>query len=220
MATPSARSDGLLSAVERHGTTLIFTSRPPGPEFGEPTMIPLFARVCVLLSAALLIASFAGCGSDAYQTVPVRGRVMCEGKPAWGGTVVFHAIDAPDKTGRPAGSPGRSAAGMVQEDGSFTLTIRAPAGGHDKVGALVGPHRVSFLLPKSTPYEMSPEDRSLPPEELEEILAALAELPVFPELPCSATINPSEVEVKPGQNEFEFVLEAAGTGESTARGSD
>ena len=160
-------------------------------------------------SAALIIMSLLwGCRSDPYETVPVTGKVTCEGKPAWGGTIIFRPIDAGGQTGRPSGSPGRSASALVAEDGSFRLTVPAAGGANDAVGTVVGPHRVSFVLPASKPRELTAEERSLPPEELEELKAALADLAAYPELPCGATISPAEVDVKPGENVFEFTLGA------------
>jgi hypothetical protein len=137
----------------------------------------------------------------------VTGRVLCNGKPAWGGTVIFQPIDTPDETGRPSGSPGRAASGLIQEDGSFRLTVPAAGGAEDAVGAVVGRHRISFLMPKTTPWTLSPEDRQLPPEERAEVMAELAKMPVYPELSCGPKISPTEVEVKPGENEFEFTLQ-------------
>ena len=172
-------------------------------------MISMTAKACAVLSAALItMPLLCGCRENAYETVPVTGTVMCEGKPAWGGTIIFRPIDAADKTGRPSGNPGRAASGLIQEDGSFRLTVPAGAGKNDAVGTVVGPHRVSFVLPISTPPKLSADDRLLPPEEQEELKAALAKLPVYAELPCTTAISPAEVEVKPGENHFEFTLGA------------
>jgi len=133
-----------------------------------------------------------GCGSSAYETAPVSGTVMCGDKPATGGTVTFQPIDAPDKTGRPAGEPGRVSRGMVGEDGSFTLMTDPAAGQSPTAGAVTGPHRVSFILPQSTPWEMAGADKSLPPEEQERIKAELAAKPVYPALDSDGTISPAE----------------------------
>lgn len=158
---------------------------------------------CALLAAAV----FAGCVKSDYQVVPVTGKVVCNGAPAWGGSIVFHPVDAPERTGRPQGTPGRASAGIIQEDGSFQLMMRASAMGSEQQGALTGPHRVSFLLPKSTPWEWNPEDNWLPPEEQQKLKKELAERPVYPKLPCGDQITPGEVEVTAGgKNFFEFVL--------------
>ena len=164
------------------------------------------SKGCIALGAAFTAASLlSGCGLDPYETVPVTGRVTCEGKPAWGGTVIFQPI-ASEATGRPLNASGRSASGLIQEDGSFTLSVPAAGGAKDAEGALIGPHRVSFLMPKTTPWEMDPADRQLPPEEQEQIKAELAKRPVYKELSCGPKISPDQVEVKSGENAFEFTL--------------
>jgi len=157
--------------------------------------------------AALLVAVCSGCGADPYATAPVTGHVTCNGKPALGGYIVFEPIDTPDKTGRPAGNPGRISRGMVQQDGSFTLTMD-PRGADDATeGAHIGPHRIMFVPPLTEPVKMHPSDSYLPAEEQERIKSELAAIPIFLPLECGPEgISPSEVEVQPGKNSFAFEL--------------
>lgn len=167
-------------------------------------MSRLLGPVNIALCAALAAGLLSGCGSNPYQQAPVRGRVTCQGKPATGGIVIFQPIDAPEKTGRPAGHPGSASSGTVGEDGAFTLTSKDGKSGR---GALVGPHRIIFQMPPTTRPPITADDRAvLSPEELKALQEELARRPVYPPLPCSEKITPGEVEVKPGSNEFEFTL--------------
>jgi hypothetical protein len=146
-----------------------------------------------------------GCGSNAYQQAAVRGRVMCQGKPAAGGVVIFQPLDAPERTGRSAGHPGSASSGTVGEDGTFTLKSKDGKSGD---GALVGPHRVLFQLPPTKRPPITADDRSvLTPEELKALEQDIARRPIYPRLPCSERITPGEVEVRPGKNEFELTLQ-------------
>jgi hypothetical protein len=168
-------------------------------------MFPVLGRRLTVLMGVLL----SGCGSDLYQTAIVVGTVTCNGQPALGGFVVFEPMDAPEKTGRPKGEPGSMSRGQVAQDGSFTLMTEVRGTDQPKRGALIGPHRVSFVLPKSTPWEMDPGDSWLPPESQAKLKAELASRPVFPKLPCGAEIMPTQVDVVDGENRFEFTLAGA-----------
>jgi hypothetical protein len=153
----------------------------------------------------LVAAVLAGCRHDPYQLVPVSGRVTsCEGKPAAGGVVVFAPIDDPEATGRKAGNPGREARGPVAADGTFTLTT---IGIRPAPGAVTGRHRVSFEMPTGKRPVLTAEDKAnMTPDEIKKNEADFASRPVFPPLPCSDQIQPGEVTVKPGDNNFEFKL--------------
>jgi hypothetical protein len=156
------------------------------------------------LAAAALAGLSGGCGSDPYQMAPVRGRITCQGKPAVGGVVTFQPIDAPGKTGRPAGHSGTASQGTVEADGTFTLTAMD---GKSGAGALVGPHRVIFQPPPTRRPTLSADDRAaMSPEEIKQAEEANSRTPVYPPLPCGDTLTPGEVEVKPGDNEFTFEL--------------
>jgi hypothetical protein len=146
-----------------------------------------------------------GCRLDPYQLVPVTGKVTsCEGKPAAGGVVVFAPIDDPEATGRKAGNPGREARGEVAADGTFTLTT---IGIRPAPGAVTGRHRVTFEMPTGRRPALSAEDKAnMSPEEIKKNEADFASRTVFPRLPCSDQIQPNEVTVKSGNNNFEFNL--------------
>jgi hypothetical protein len=159
--------------------------------------------MAVGLCAVLIGGLLTGCGSK-YQLAKVQGRVTCQGKPATGGEVVFQPIDAPDKTGRPEGHPGTPSRGTVGPDGTFALTVD----GKSDAGALVGPHRVLFRMPPTKrPALLAEERESMSPEEIKAVEEEFRQRPVYPPLPCSANVTPGEVEVKPGDNQFEFTLQ-------------
>ena len=154
----------------------------------------------------VVLGSVAGCGSDPYKMAPVRGRITCQGKPATGGIVIFQPLDAPDRTGRPAGHTGMASSGVVEADGSFTLTAMD---GRSGPGALVGPHQVLFQPPPTRRPTLSADDRAaMTPDEVRAAEEELRNRPVYPPLPCGNKPTPEEVEVKPGDNVFEFTLGA------------
>ena len=178
-----------------------------------------FRRDGIARGVAFLGILCSGCGVNLYETAEVSGRVTCNGKPAVGGFVVFEPIDAPEKTGRPKGEPGRISRGMVQEDGSFTLVMDPRGADLASRGALIGPHRILFVPPLTEPPAWNPSDDWLPEEDKKKLKEELAATPVFEPLECGPEgITPGEVEVKPGSNEFEFTLQPGGTkGPSRAR---
>jgi hypothetical protein len=162
-------------------------------------------RVTIAVGVAALSGLLTGCGSNAYQLAPVRGRVTCQGKPAVGGVVTFMPINSPERTGRPAGYTGVASKGTVGADGTFTLTS---LDGKSGAGALVGPHRVLFQPPPTRRPTLSADDRAaMSPEEIRAAEEANSRLPVYPPLPCGTDPTPGEVEVKPGDNEFTFTLQ-------------
>jgi hypothetical protein len=138
----------------------------------------------------------------------VSGRVLtCEGKPAAGGVVEFYPIDSPDKTGRRAGSPGQVARATVNEDGTFILMTLGTQGAEDVEGAVTGPHRVKFKMPLTKRPVLTQQERdSASPEHLRTVEEQIAHMKIYPPLPCTDKIEPGEVEVKPGDNVFEFKL--------------
>lgn len=168
-------------------------------------MLKYLGRIGLALCAALSSSLVSGCGSNPYHLAPVRGRVTCQGKPATGGMVLFQPLDAPDKTGRPAGHSGSASSGTVGEDGTFTLTSMD---GKSGTGALIGPHQVLFRPPPTKRPTLHADDRAtMSPEEIKAAEEINRRMPVYPPLPCSAHLAPGEIEVKPGQNEFVFTLQ-------------
>lgn len=101
-------------------------------------------RRCSLWFVPLsLVALASGCGDSRYVTAEVQGTAVIGGNPVAAGTVTFTPVEAD-------GSPrdGKSAVGVVQADGSFTLTTY-----EEGDGAIVGDHRVYY----SSPEEFGPE---------------------------------------------------------------
>jgi hypothetical protein len=86
------------------------------------------------MSAALLLALFAGCGRSGTPTYPAGGTVKYDdGSPLFAGSVSFRSLDSAD---------GPSARGDVQPDGSFELTTFTPGD-----GAVLGRHQAVVILP-------------------------------------------------------------------------
>jgi hypothetical protein len=166
----------------------------------------MMSRHVAKMSAMCLTAALvAGC-SNAYERAPVRGSVMCDGKPTTGAVILFQPLDVPEKTGRPPGHPGGASTGTVGEDGTFTLVALDGTSGE---GALIGPHQVIFQPPPTTRPKLSADDRSsLTPEEIKHWEEEYSRRPVYPKLPCSNNVTPAEVEVKLGENQFEFTLQS------------
>ena len=171
-------------------------------------MIRRFRRGPIALCLTALAITASGCGSDLYQTVAVRGTVVCDGKPAFGGVIRFRPVDAPEESGRPRGEPGRESFATVREDGTFTLMMDTAAKSTPGRGALIGRHDVIFELPRTEPVPIHPEDRArATPEELKRLRVELdKKFPVGKPLACSANITPNQVEVVSGRNVFEFQL--------------
>ncbi|MCI0457606.1 MAG: hypothetical protein L0Z62_11600 [Gemmataceae bacterium] len=168
-------------------------------------MSRFLGRMRRALGAALVGSLLSGCGSNLYQRAPVHGRVTCQGKPATGAVVVFQPLDAPAKTGRPAGHPGSASSGTVGADGTFTLTAMDGKSGD---GALLGPHQVIFQPPPTQRPPITADDRSvLSPQELKALQEDIARRPIYPPLPCTDNITPGEVDVQRGENTFEFTLQ-------------
>jgi hypothetical protein len=162
-------------------------------------------RLAALFAGLMSLVLLTACRTDPYKLVEVRGTVTsCDGKPAAGGTVVFYPVDAPDKTGRKGGNPGREARGTVGEDGTFTLTT---IGIRPAPGAVTGPHKVAFEMPPTRRPVLTADDRAtMTPEEAKQVEADFASRKVFAPLPCSDQIQPSEVVVNVADNNFEFKL--------------
>jgi hypothetical protein len=173
--------------------------------FNTPSTALRIPLPAYLLLAALVTLSFTSCRGNLYKLVEIRGKVTtCEGKPAVGGKVTFYPIDDPEKSGRPAGNPGRQADGVVAEDGTFTLTT---IGMPPAPGVVTGRHRVTFEMPPTRRPVLPADDRAtMSPEEAKQVEADFASRPVYPPLPCSDQIEPSEVTVTKAGDQFEFKL--------------
>ena len=177
----------------------------------SPRSAQPLARNHLRISAMALFAALLGlmCGcSDAYPKAVVTGRVMCGDKPAFGGVVTFQPLDAPETTGNPAGNPGGVSRGKVEQDGTFRLTYESRGADREQDGAVIGPHRVSFILPMTEKRQFSKADEWIPEEDKVRMKEQMANEPIYPKLECGSEITPAEVEVKSGSNDFSFTLQA------------
>jgi hypothetical protein len=173
----------------------------------------------LILTLVLSGLATVGCGGKQYPTAVVTGRVMCGDKPAHGGVVTFQPVDAADMTGRPKGNPGGVSRATVQEDGTFRLTYEARGANAARDGAVPGPHVVTFIPPITKTPGLTAADREMSEENQASQKKYLATLPIYPKLDCGIEITPSNVEVKPGSNEFAFTLGGAPTSAVSRVGS-
>ena len=118
---------------------------------------------------AFVLASLAaGCGGGGGPViVPVKGKVVCDGKPITGGTIAFHPIASDGGS-----EPGKLASGVINSDGTFYLTTHS-----DGDGGTVGENVVFISPPIPGDIEDDEEDDVFeegwegiecdPPEDLE-----------------------------------------------------
>jgi hypothetical protein len=93
-----------------------------------------FAVVLCLSGIGLLV----GCsGSEQFDVAPVKGKVICSGKPVSEGLVQFAPISATVASTTKVGRPGKSGAGEIQPDGTFEISTYEMGD-----GAVVGKCRV------------------------------------------------------------------------------
>jgi hypothetical protein len=100
----------------------------------------LFGSAAIVFAA--LMTSGCGSNSDLPPTAVASGKVMYQGKPLNIGTVTFH----PEGTGNPG-------VGLLQEDGSFTISTYTPGD-----GAVLGKHSVTIDVPP--PLDGTPADEA------------------------------------------------------------
>jgi hypothetical protein len=132
--------------------------------------------------------------------------VLCDGEPAAGGTIILRPIDAPNKTGRPKNMPGPSATAVIEDDGTFSLSLVPLGDDTGTAGALIGPHEVIFGMPPTELRKVPRGRQELSADELAQQKEDLDEEPVYKPLACGRAIWPDTVEVKAGKNVFDFVL--------------
>lgn len=168
-------------------------------------MFQRFARIAL---SATMLCVLSACSSSKYQTAPVTGTVLCNGKPAHGGIVRFRPIDAPDETGRPPGEPGRMASAIVNEDGTFEMQMEVVMDSASEMGALIGRHDVFFESPRTKPMPLDPlEYEGRTPEQVQEIRDMIDKAyPIYKPISCGTKITPDQVEVVAGKNTIEFTL--------------
>jgi hypothetical protein len=111
----------------------------------------------------LVVFTISGCGDSTTDKGQVKGKVILNGQPVKGGTIVL----------APLAASGETASGEVQQDGTFTLTTAEP-----EDGAPIGKNRVSYKPPVTAteppenwdsskgdpPREKSPYERLVPKE--------------------------------------------------------
>lgn len=86
--------------------------------------------------AALCLAALAGCGDGSPPTYPVTGKLVIDGKPASGITVLLSPVEK--KIGTPTSS------GITGADGTFKLTTST-----GKPGAAKGKYKVVLMIDNS-----------------------------------------------------------------------
>ncbi len=133
---------------------------------------------CLVLSVLVLVS---GCPSDGPKTVPVKGTLTIDGKPA---TDVSITLAGPDPT-VPAAS------GKV-ENGSFTLFC----GTEGKPGAVPGKYKVVLSANAAVSPAMYQSGGGDPRK---------AKLP-FPEKYKAAGTSDKEVEITNGSNELNITI--------------
>jgi hypothetical protein len=105
---------------------------------------PASGRLVLLALAAAILCSLAGCGPSLPPTYPVKGKaVMKGGKP-------FNLRDGSMITFQLASDKTVVAEGVIQKDGTFTLTTKMF--GKTKPGAAEGEHNV-FVVEGPPPGE-------------------------------------------------------------------
>ena len=163
-------------------------------------MSTVFRRVFLGAVVSLLPCGVIGCGGE-IALAPVRGTVTCNGKALAGGQISFlpgaGAEEGSEKVGK-------SAAGIIAPDGTFTLKT----GMED--GAVIGSHRVSIYPPAAAEGveidsddleesgEEGPEDD---PDQVETFGAAAKQS----KLPCEAPQG-LIIEVTAGENVFKIEM--------------
>jgi hypothetical protein len=127
-----------------------------------------------LITIAMLLLAGCGSNSDLPPTASASGQVMYQGKPLNVGTVTFH----PEGVGNPG-------VGLLQQDGTFTISTYAPGD-----GAVLGKHAVTIDVP--------PPLDGTPPEEAFSV----------PDPYTTPEMTPLVIEItEGGVEDIEFVLE-------------
>lgn len=95
------------------------------------------------LVVVLLIGMLSGCDGK-KQVAPVSGTVTLDGKPLVGTLVTFQPIGS----GKVDDEVGEGSFAKTDENGKFTLKFTGPG---DRLGAVVGNHRVMIAMPSTDP---------------------------------------------------------------------
>lgn len=132
---------------------------------GDRPVEMLAVRAVGVALVPLLLAT-SGCAEKQVPVFPVSGRVLYQGKPAAGATVVLHALNV-------AETSDVAPYGVVNDDGSFSISVYEPGDGApqgdyvatiewrklvaDAGGAAAGPNVLprKYANPKSSPVRVS-----------------------------------------------------------------
>jgi hypothetical protein len=133
-------------------------------------------RGFLLLGLGLAMLFCLACGSGKRKLYPVRGKVVCDGKPAEDAIVTLHALDASQPMAQVP-------TGRVKADGSFAIGTYEP-----EDGAPPGDYKVIIIwLPPDALARISPDGRL--PNKL-------------PDLYSDAKTTPLKIHVDEGPNEL------------------
>ncbi|MCI0461866.1 MAG: transthyretin-like family protein [Gemmataceae bacterium] len=136
----------------------------------------LTRRSLLLLGLSLALLASLSCSSGKRKLYPVRGKVLCDGKPAEDAIVTLHALDASQPMDQVP-------SGRVQADGSFALGTYEP-----EDGAPPGDYKVILIwLPPDALARISPTGRL--PNRL-------------PDLYSDAKTTPLTITVEEGPNDL------------------
>jgi hypothetical protein len=141
------------------------------------------------IGLALMAGSVTGCGEDQAQVYPVRGKISFEGKPmAGGGSIAFMPLSSQE---------GRTAGGIVKEDGSYEMTTYAEGD-----GSIPGEFRVVITQTADKEPEPTPDGQqpaAAPP-------TSLAPAERIPPLYADPFNSPLKAKVEEKENEINFEL--------------
>lgn len=147
-----------------------------------------FYRFQFLTACLILIA--VGCSSGGENTYPVSGKVTFQGKPVTQGQVIFYP------------GSGRSALGVINSDGIYSLTTS-----ENSDGAIPGTYRVTIDATKTIGGQ--PE-----PKSLEEELSGVGQrmdssrlLRLVPKKYSRRETSTLKAEVEPKENIINFELD-------------
>lgn len=102
-----------------------------------------FVSCCVILQLLILVA---GCEDNKRSVAPVSGRIMLDGKPLAGGSIVTQPLPPPGSL-----IAGKGSGAYCDADGRFQLETL-----DGRAGAIVGEHRVRIYGPRD-PKAMASE---------------------------------------------------------------
>jgi len=98
------------------------------------------AGVCFAIFALVLLVAACGCQKSSYELATVHGSVSVGNQPLAQGKVMFAPVaDAS------VAEAGKAAVGLIQSDGSFSLSTFGEGD-----GAIVGEHWVTVFVPKQS----------------------------------------------------------------------